>query len=305
MVNVFGLLAFGHHGHDHGHGHGHDHGHGDTHEHQHTHKHQSSHNHLHSHDHQHDHDQGNDIHKHNDDCHHEHHHINNQKENHTHNDSHTFDTSYLNGGLCDSPAQPSPPSRATPAVPATISPEAAVHSHNHHGHGHSHDGGSNMHGIYLHILADMMGSISVIVSTILVYYTGWGGWDALASVAISYFIIIATIPLVKSTASKLVLDIPEDNEFDLREALSGVGQLRGVVNITAPRFWLESSQTFGVMHIVAGRGADLDDVRGRAVAYLKSRNMDVLVQVEREGEGRCWCGSGTAATNTTNTTRAS
>lgn len=157
-----------------------------------------------------------------------------------------------------------------------------------------------MHGIYLHIMADMMGSVSVIVSTILVHYTGWTGWDALASVAISYFIIIATIPLVKSTAKKLVLDIPEDNEFDLREALSGVGQLRGVVNITAPRFWLESSQTSGVMHVVAGKGADLDDVRERAVNYLKSRNMDVLVQVEREGEGRCWCGSGS-----TNTTRAS
>ena len=51
----------------------------------------------------------------------------------------------------------------------------------------------------------------------------------------------------------------------------------------------------GVMHVIAAKGADMDDVRHRAVRFLEERNMNVIVQVEREGEGRCWCGGGSKA----------
>jgi zinc transporter 5/7 len=33
-------------------------------------------------------------------------------------------------------------------------------------------------------------------------------------------------------------------------------------------------------------------VRERTEQFLKGRNMFVVVHVEREGEGRCWCGGG-------------
>lgn len=48
----------------------------------------------------------------------------------------------------------------------------------------------------------------------------------------------------------------------------------------------------GVMHVIVSRGVELDDVRERATRFLATKGMDVLVQVEREGEGRCWCGGG-------------
>jgi len=38
--------------------------------------------------------------------------------------------------------------------------------------------------------------------------------------------------------------------------------------------------------------ADLEDVRERTIQFLKGRNMDVVVHVEREGDGSCWCGGG-------------
>jgi zinc transporter 5/7 len=47
-----------------------------------------------------------------------------------------------------------------------------------------------------------------------------------------------------------------------------------------------------VIHVIASRGADLEDVRQRTVSYLREKDMDILVQVEREGDGRCWCGGG-------------
>jgi len=150
-----------------------------------------------------------------------------------------------------------------------------------------------MHGIFLHVMADTLGSVAVVVSTILIHYTGWVGFDPLASCLIAIAIFAAAIPLVSSTAKRLLLTVPGDTEFDLREALAGVGGLRGVVGVSVPRFWMgegEGGRVGGVMHVIAGRGVELEDVRERAVRYLEGNGMDVLVQVEREGEGRCWCG---------------
>ena len=48
----------------------------------------------------------------------------------------------------------------------------------------------------------------------------------------------------------------------------------------------------GVIHVMAIRGADMEDVKEKATTYLKSRNMDIIVQVEREGSSRCWCRAG-------------
>ena len=149
-----------------------------------------------------------------------------------------------------------------------------------------------MHGIFLHVMADTLGSVAVVISTILIHFYGWSGFDPLASCLIAILIFASAIPLVTSSARTLLLTIPEDTEYDLREALAGLSGLRGVVGYAVPKFWLEEGgnrRVLGVIHVIAGKGADLEDVKERAVAFLKSRHMDVVVQVEREGSGRCWC----------------
>ena len=52
----------------------------------------------------------------------------------------------------------------------------------------------------------------------------------------------------------------------------------------------EDKEVLGVMHVQASRGADMDDVRKRAREFLGGNGMDVVVQVERQGSGNCWCG---------------
>jgi solute carrier family 30 (zinc transporter), member 5/7 len=44
------------------------------------------------------------------------------------------------------------------------------HHHDHHHHKHAHENNANLYGIYLHILADALGSIGVIISSVLVKY---------------------------------------------------------------------------------------------------------------------------------------
>ena len=221
------------------------------------------------------------------------------------------------------------------------------HHHGHdHGHGHDHShGNENMHGIFLHILADTLGSVAVVISTILVHYSGWSGYDPLASCFIAILIFVSAVPLVSSTAKTLLLTLPADTEYNVRETLAGVSTLRGVVSYTVPKFWIDdtgasssehahahdhsghsgcdhahghshshhdhdhdhshahaheheheheqkSQKVFGVIHVISSRGSDLEDVRQRTVSYLQGKGVDIVVQVERDGDGRCWCGGG-------------
>ena len=176
------------------------------------------------------------------------------------------------------------------------------HDHDHahsHGHGHSHDN-ENMYGIYLHVLADTLGSAAVIASTVLTHFWSWSGWDPLASFLIALLIMLSAIPLVKSSARRLLLTIPDSVEYTLRETLAGVPSLRGVASYAAPKFWLDDragteDRLLGVMHVLAARGADAEDVRMRVHSYMFDKGIDVVVQVERDGDGGCWCGPGTGS----------
>ena len=277
-VNIIGLTAFGHahhgHGHDHSHG-GHDHAHETQH-----HAHGAHDIHAHPH-HDHNHGQSSTDHQHHDvhgDPYHQHQNENvnpNQTHLHTHSPAHT---SPLSATI---PGTPSKPSYTQP------------HTHgNAHGHSHKNE---NMYGIWLHVFADALGSVAVVISTILIHYFGWPGFDPLASCLIAIAIFASAIPLVKSTAMNLQLTMPENIEFDIRETLGGISALNGVVGYAAPRFWLQSGDEpiiQGVIHVIAAKGTDLEDVRARACQYLGGRGMDITVQVERERTGRCWCGQG-------------
>ncbi|KAM3509882.1 hypothetical protein MY10362_000325 [Beauveria mimosiformis] len=184
------------------------------------------------------------------------------------------------------------------------------HDHGHsHGHSHSHDlpeakpsGGcdshdnENMHGIYLHILADTLGSVSVIVSTVLTSFWGWSGWDPLASCFIAILIFLSSQPLVISSAKRLLLSVPEDTEYNLRNVLGGILQQRGVVGYSVPKFWKddrswgdEGDKLVGVVHVTIGFGYAFEDVRDRVRHYLLKEGIDAVVQVEREGDNSCWC----------------
>lgn len=156
-----------------------------------------------------------------------------------------------------------------------------------------------MRGIYLHILADTLGSASVIISTVLTYLIPWAGWDPLASLLIAYLIAISAIPLVKSSAHRLLLTNPDDTEYALRNTLTGINGIRGVASYGVPKFWADDrtgketrGQLIGVIHVAALRGADMEDVRERVKDYLAEKSIDMTIQVEREGDSTCWCGMG-------------
>src|SRR5690606_23426277 len=96
------------------------------------------------------------------------------------------------------------------------------------------------------------GSVAVVISTLLVKYFGWTGFDPLASVLIAVLIFVSAIPLVSSSAKRLLLTIPPNIEYTLRDKLSEISIIQGVHGYTVPRFWMEQDggkKGMGVVHV--------------------------------------------------------
>ena len=94
-----------------------------------------------------------------------------------------------------------------------------------------------MRGVFLHVLAvsdtllkvpseaynkDTLGSVGVIISTLLIRWTGWTGFDPLASLFIAALIMASVIPLVIDSGKVLCLDVGSDSESQIRAALTEV-----------------------------------------------------------------------------------
>ena len=121
-----------------------------------------------------------------------------------------------------------------------------THSHSHGGHGHAHSHGhshtnSNMRGVFLHVLADTMGSVGVIISSILIEQFGWFIADPICSLFIALLILISVLPLLRDSAEILLLATP--NHKKVRTTLdkvsySAVSLKKGVIqwkNVTCTK----------------------------------------------------------------------
>jgi len=99
---------------------------------------------------------------------------------------------------------------------------AHSHSHSHsHSHGHSHGGGSDsqiMKGVFLHILADTLGSLGVIVSALLMQAFGWMIADPVCSIFIALLIALSVLGLVADSMAILMQRQPKALDHKLPEA---------------------------------------------------------------------------------------
>ncbi|KAG0279295.1 putative zinc transporter msc2 [Linnemannia exigua] len=178
------------------------------------------------------------------------------------------------------------------------------HSHGHdHGHGHGHDHGhghnANMQGVFLHIMADTLGSVGVIISTLLIDWFGWTGFDPIASMFIAILIFLSVIPLIKDSAAVLMLEVPDHNLGSIEHALQELTNISGVTSYSCARFWPNSPESMiGTIHIqvASDHSADTKELQHSVEQALLSNISglsQVAVQIEKEGAGgfgqTCFC----------------
>jgi len=119
-----------------------------------------------------------------------------------------------------------------------------------------------MRGVFLHVMADTLGSVGVIISTLLIHFYGWTGFDPIASLFIAILIAASVFPLVIDTGRILALDI-SDREQTVEGALKELGTIEGLASFSCPRFWPKDDSTLiGSIHIQLAPGPSSFDPTG-------------------------------------------
>ncbi|KAM6921674.1 zinc transporter 7 [Xenentodon cancila] len=151
------------------------------------------------------------------------------------------------------------------------------HSHDGHGgHGHSHDGhgghghggfcldepgkGSSkqiLQGVLLHIIADTLGSIGVIISALLMQKYDLMIADPICSMLIAILIGVSVVPLLKESIGILMQRTPPSLDHALPECYQRVQQLQGVYNLQEPHFWTLCTDVYiGTLKLLVAPDAD-------------------------------------------------
>lgn len=235
LVNMVGIFAFQHgHSHGGGEGHGHSHSVGASHGHSHGVGMDDS-DHGHSHEKKHGHSHESDSH------------------------GHSHDHGHSHGG-------------------------GDSHGHGHgssHGHGiddHSHVTGAKaaqkqiMQGVFLHILADTLGSVGVIISSGLIHYFGWMIADPICSMFIATLIAVSVLPLLKESIGILMQRTPYSLDLQLPTCYQRVSQLEGVYSVQEPHFWTLCSDVYiGTIKLEVASNAD--------ARYLLSQTHNIFTQI--------------------------
>jgi solute carrier family 30 (zinc transporter), member 5/7 len=158
------------------------------------------------------------------------------------------------------------------------------HSHGHshevaphppsHGHGHSHGGAPNqiLQGVFLHILADTLGSVGVIISSLLIKYFNWMIADPICSMCIAFLITISILPLLRDSTAILMMRTPVQLENELPACFTKVSQLDGVYSVQEPHFWTLCSDVYvGMLKLEVHKNADFK--------YLQTQTHSIFYQI--------------------------
>ncbi|XP_002127955.2 proton-coupled zinc antiporter SLC30A5-like [Ciona intestinalis] len=172
------------------------------------------------------------------------------------------------------------------------------HQH-HHNHGHSHgynhhDGHENCHshshsdanikGVYLHVLADLLGSIGVIISSLMVSKWQLLIADPICTLAVASLILCTVKPLLRDSARVLALCAPPHLQKTLQQALSKVNAIEGVTAHRTCRVWQHTEKEAAAVvsvhvepHVIEQR------IISQVTSIFKEAGISsVTVQVEKD-----------------------
>lgn len=108
-------------------------------------------------------------------------------------------------------------------------------------HSHSHDN-LNVRGAFLHMLADTLSSVGVIVAGVVIYLTGWKMADPLSAALISLLIFVWSFGLLKESVSILLESAPA--HMDLEEIRTSMTREPEVKEIHDLHVWTITSKMY-------------------------------------------------------------
>ena len=147
----------------------------------------------------------------------------------------------------------------------------------------------NVQGAFLHVIADLIGSVGVVISGVIIVTTGWTLVDPILSILLGLLIMASAWRLVVKVFNVLLEGVPE--HIDVYALCAAMEDLSGVTVIHDVHVWTISSG-YHVMtaHVLVDPEHAVEDLDGlmrrlREIAMKKYGIRHVTIQLEQNVKG--------------------
>ncbi|MBO7604038.1 MAG: cation transporter [Bacteroidales bacterium] len=141
----------------------------------------------------------------------------------------------------------------------------------------------NTRGAFLHMAADTLVSVGVVISGIVISLTGWTVIDPIVSVVIAVVILVSTWRLLSESVRMSIDAVPES--VSPSEVLAEMLEVQGVSDVHHLHIWpISTTETALTAHIVLSEGAESEEVVPEVKKHLKHCGIShATLETEREG----------------------
>lgn len=145
--------------------------------------------------------------------------------------------------------------------------------HGHHGHG-----SLNIRAAYLHLAADLMGSIGAIIAGAVLWWTGWQPIDLIITFVFSALMVVGSWELIKESFIVLMEGVPA--AVDAEAVANALKGLDGVQDLHDLHIWTVSSHNLALSaHLIIedqGSGARAAPQVLKAACLLLEKDFGIL-----------------------------
>ncbi len=143
----------------------------------------------------------------------------------------------------------------------------------------------NIRGAWLHVISDLLGSLGVLVSAIVILLTGWTRADAVASAVIAGLILFSSWALIREAVDILMEAVP--SHIDLDELRRALEEIPGASAVHDLHVWsLTTGQYALSAHAIVEDGNERDHVLGEMTDRLATRFDITHVTIQLECRDR-------------------
>lgn len=143
----------------------------------------------------------------------------------------------------------------------------------------------NVKGAYLHMAADALVSVGVVVSGIIISFTGWYVIDPIIGVVVAIVIIISTWNLLYGSVRLSLDGVPR--ETDYKAVLAALQSQEGVEGVHHLHIWaISTTETALTAHVVLRDMAQMEEVKKSLKEKMQAMEIH-HVTLEFESKGCC------------------
>ena len=141
----------------------------------------------------------------------------------------------------------------------------------------------NTRGAFLHMAADTLVSVGVVISGIVISLTGWYYIDPIIGIVIAIVILVGTWDLLSESLRMSMDAVPES--IDSEAVIKALSETPGAAGVHHVHIWpISTTQTALTAHIEVTSGSEPEEVVAQAKKRLKDFGIGhATLETEREG----------------------